>query len=103
MTINYSGFNSSGDCSGATTVTHGVATHTFTGTPCGAPGPGVTNPGNGAIFSNGNIQLGCTASKLVWWHNADGNTTLEGDFSFVTPDYSGYASEGSEQRHIDHG
>ncbi len=84
VTINYSGFNSSGDCSGATTVTHGVATHTFSGTPCGAPGPGVTNPGNGAIFSNGNIQLG---------RGGQPDTTLEGDYSFVTPDYSGYAND----------
>ncbi len=90
VTINYSNFGSAGDCTGSTTVTHGSAAHTFAGTPCGAPGPGVTNTGNGAIFADGNIQLGCTASKLACGTTPTADTTFEGDYALVTPDLSSW-------------
>jgi hypothetical protein len=82
VVINYTNFAGTGDCSGTTTVIHGSNSHTFMGTPCGAPGPGVTNTGNGAVFVAGNINFG---------NGSQPDTTLEGDFSFVTPDYAGWA------------
>jgi hypothetical protein len=67
-------------CTGTTTVTQGSSTHTFTGTPCGAPGPGVSNTGNGAIYvTNGNVTLGTGASPDV---------TLQGQYTIATPDFS---------------
>src|ERR1700736_1383277 len=77
--INYVNF-SGGDCSGTTTVTHGTNSHTFAGTPCGAPGPGVTNPGNGAIFADGSIVFGKKSPDVM----------LEGDYAFTTPDYKAW-------------
>ena len=77
--INYVNF-SGGDCSGSTTVTHGANSHTFAGTPCGAPGPGVSNPGNGAIFADGTIVFGKNSPDV----------TLEGDYAFATPDYKAW-------------
>jgi len=68
-------------CSGSTTVTQGSFSHTFTGTPCGAPGPGVTNTGNGAIYvENGNVVIG------------NPNATFQGDYTIVTPDFSGWSN-----------
>jgi len=77
--INYVDFTG-GDCSGTTIVTHGASSHTFSGTPCGAPGPGVTNSGNGAIFADGNIVFGKNSPDVV----------LEGDYAFTTPDYKAW-------------
>jgi hypothetical protein len=92
LTINGAGFggpyvvliNFSGTCTGTTTVTHGANTHTYTGVPCGEQGPGVTNPGNGAIFVNGNITMGSGASP---------NVTVQGDYTFATPDYLAWAGK----------
>jgi hypothetical protein len=97
VTINYSNnFGSTGDCSGTTTVTYGSATHTFSGTPCGAPGAGVTNTGNGAIFADGNVQLGCTASAKACGTAPTPDTTLEGSFAIVTPDFSSWPAKANQ-------
>lgn len=85
VSINYSNFASTGDCSGTTTVTYGSAAHTFSGTPCGEPGVSVTNSGAGAIFANGNINLGNAGMP---------NTTIEGSYTIATPDYSGWKNNG---------
>lgn len=86
VTMNYPNFASTGDCSGTTTVTFGSASHTFSGTPCGEPGVGVTNTGAGAIFSNGNINLGNAGTP---------NTTIEGSYTIATPDYNGWPKNGA--------
>ncbi len=54
-----------------------AAQQTFSGVPCGEPGPLTTNPGNGAVFSTGSITMGTPASPDV---------TLQGQYTFVTPD-----------------
>jgi hypothetical protein len=77
--------NFSAACMGSTTVglfSAGgklLSTGTFIGVPCGAPGPGVTNPGNGAIFVNGNVVFG----------GASQDVSIKGAYAFVTPDYKG--------------
>lgn len=90
VTISYaSNFAATGDCSGTTTVTHAGNTKTFNGTPCGAPGPGVTNTGNGAIFVDGGIQFGTGAAP---------NTTFSGTFAFVTPDYQAWTQKNASAK-----
>lgn len=88
VTINYGDFSTAGDCSGSTTVTHGSSSHTFSGTPCGQPGPGVTNTGNGAIFANGGMVFGTGAQP---------DTVTEGTYAFVTPDYSSWTQNNTIQ------
>jgi hypothetical protein len=81
VTMNYPSFAGSGSCAGTTTVTFGSAAHTFSGTPCGEPGVSVTNTGAGAIFADGNINLG---------NGATPNTTIEGAYTIAVPDYAGF-------------
>ncbi|GEM_PF-1008260 len=85
VNINYPSFESLGDCSGTTSVTFGSATHTFSGTPCGEAGPGVTNSGAGAIF--------LYANKVNLGDGGTPNTTIEGSYTIATPDYSPFTSQ----------
>jgi hypothetical protein len=77
-------------------VTFGSAHHTFSGAPCGAPGPGVTNTGNGAIYSDGNVQLGCTASAASCGTTPNANTDLEGSYAIATPDYASWGGKAND-------
>jgi len=81
--------NFTGLCTGSTTVGlfsgkppagTFIRSGSFVGVPCGAPGPGVTNPGNGAIFVNGSIAFGSVSP----------NVSIKGSYAFVTPDYFPY-------------
>jgi hypothetical protein len=96
VVIDYSSFSSNGNCSGTTTVTFGNAHHTFSGAPCGAPGPGVTNPGNGAIYADGNVQLGCTASAASCGTTPNANTDLEGSYAVATPDFEEWGGKAND-------
>jgi hypothetical protein len=93
VVINYTGFEQNGNCSGTTTVTFGNAHHTFSGAPCGAPGPGVTNTGNGAIYADGNVQLGCTASAASCGTTPNANTDLVGSYAMATPDFGSWGGK----------
>ena len=86
VNINYTDFEGSGNCNGTTSVTYGSATHVFSGTPCGEPGVGVTNPGAGAIFATGNINLGNAGTP---------NTTIEGSYTMAVPDYEEWTNGGA--------
>lgn len=83
VTENFTGF-----CTGSTTVDlfsgspptgKPLSRGTFVGVPCGAPGPGLTNPGNGAIFVNGNVVFGGVTPSV----------SIKGAYAVVTPDYKG--------------